>query len=139
MKGGRAREKEKKSGEFLSRLERLCAISISRESHIKPCCLDVCSLICLFSINTEKRAFSHVNTQITVTEGAIKLRTSGLLFVSHKSRVSLKNTHKHKQTDLYAHMEGPHQGSLLPLSHRILVSNTSNTNTHAVRSDYTEL
>lgn len=124
---------------FLSILERLCVISISRVSYIKPSCLDVRSLICLFSINTEKRAFSHVNTQITVTEGAIKLRTSGLFSVSHKSRVSLKNTHKHKQTDLYAHVEGPHQGSVFPLSHRILVSNTSNTNTHAVRSDYTEL
>lgn len=124
---------------FLSILERLCVISISRVSYIKPSCLDVRSLICLFSINTEKRAFSHVNTQITVTEGAIKLRTSGLFSVSHKSRVSLKNTHKHKQTDLYAHVEGPHQGSVFPLSHRISVSNTSNTNTHAVRSDYTEL
>lgn len=96
--------------------------------------------ICLFSINTEeKRAFIRVNTQITVTEGAIKLRTSGLFSVSHKSRVSLKNTHKHKQTELYAHTEGPNQGSVFPLSHCILVSNTSNTNAHAVRSDYTEL
>lgn len=71
--------------------DRFCVISSSNVSYIK---LDTHSLIRPFYINTENEAFSHVNTQITVAEGTIKPRTSGLfLSHTHEHRLSLKHTY----------------------------------------------
>lgn len=55
--------------------------------------LDTHSLIHPFHINTQNEAFSHVNTQITVAKGAIKLKTSGLFSLLHTlHRLPFKHT-----------------------------------------------
>lgn len=66
-----------------------------------PPALDTHSLIHPFYINTENKAFSHVNTPISVAQGTMKPRTSGLFLLSHTCTDShgLIRTHiKRKQT-----------------------------------------
>lgn len=102
--------------------------------------LDTHSLICPFYINTENEPFSHVNTQITVARGTIKLRTSGLFFLSYTLtqafiQTHTLNTNRHTHTCTRTHVRAK-PGFCTP-SVPLRFSFKRSANTHVVGSDYT--
>lgn len=103
--------------------------------------LDTHSLICPFYINIENEPFSHVNTQITVARGTIKLRTSGLFFsLTHTYTGFHSNTHiKHKQTHTHTRTHVRAKPGFCTPSVPLRFSFKRSANTHVVGSDYTGL
>lgn len=78
--------------------------------------------------------------QISVAEGTMKPRTSGLSLSLARTWTFIEaHTLSTNRPTRTVTCKGPKQGPVLPLSHCVLVSSASDANTHVVGLNYTRL